>query len=236
MKIEKLGWDSDFFGFNIVGLELKQVDSYNPILLNNYLIENSTRLVQCCLDISDTKNINCMIRDGFEFVDLKMNFIASINGTKSTINTIRRAVKEDIKNLRNVAGAVFTKDSRYNHKNIDEKKVKRLYQLWAEKAVLGTFDDYCLVTERDEKAKGFITIREISKKRVVIGLIGVSEDSHGMGIGSELIKGCLETAWREHYTEIEVSTEGRNLGAQNFYIKNGFKIKEIKVWYYKWIN
>lgn len=236
MKIDKLDWDSDLFGFKIVRLELLETDNYDSVILNNYLANDSTRLVQCCLNISDAKNINLIALDGFEFVDLRVSFAINIDKINSKEHDCRKAGKEDIPALKKIAGVVFAKDSRYNHENIDKKKSKKLYQIWAEKAVLGTFDDYCLIAERNNKIKGFITVKDASKTKVVIGLVGVSEDSHGMGIGSELIKGCLETAWREHYTEIEVSTEGRNIGAQNFYIKNGFKIKEIKVWYYKWIN
>jgi dTDP-4-amino-4,6-dideoxy-D-galactose acyltransferase len=236
MNIRKLNWDSTFFGFNIAELELKEADGFNLDQLNDYSDKNSIKLIQCRLNVACNENINNIRSNGFEFVDLKINFWTKTNKVSSTNRIVRRATVKDVDGLKKIAGEVFAEESRYHHKNINLKKVNDFYQTWVEKAVFGTFDDYCLVVERNNIVKGFVTLKENDKNKIVIGLIGVSKDSHGMGIGSDLIGECIAIAQRENYSEIEVSTGGKNIEAQNFYIKNGFKIKEIQAWYYKWFD
>ena len=92
------------------------------------------------------------------------------------------------------------------------------------------------MAEVEGEIAGFATYKKISRSDSSIGLIATSKKFQNKGIGSKLILKCLDFAHSQKRKTLLVGTEGKNIAAQNFYIKNGFKIKKIESWYYKWIN
>lgn len=228
MGITKLNWESDFFGFGIASLTDRI-----PSNLNRLINLHKIKLTWSLLDIGNTKRINRLQDMGFSFIDLKVTF--AIKTSLGKAKGVRKAVAADISELRTIASQSFINDSRFNCKGFGKKKVQEFYSLWAEKAVKGTFDDCCLVAISKKKIAGFVTCRKVGEE-AVIGLIAVEDNCRGLGIGSSLLTGCLDWAYRDGASLINVATEGKNLVAQNFYIKNGFQIKKIEGWYYKWVN
>ena len=229
MKIKRLKWDSDFFGFGIAKLLPGRIEK-----INEYAKNNKIRLVWCLANIKKSKNINLLEQNGFEFVDLKITF--SIESHLKKTKAVHLARKEDIFDLKKIAHKAFVKDSRFNHKNIDKRRVDKFYESWVEKAVEGTFDDCCFVTKTKGGIAGFATYKRIGSANSSIGLIAVADGYRGLGIGSKLVSRCVDFAYEEGRNALTVSTEGKNIAAQNFYIKNGFAITKIESWYYKWTS
>lgn len=149
---------------------------------------------------------------------------------------VHLAKRGDVNDLKELAGVAFIKDSRFNHRGFNRKKVSELYRSWVERSVEGKFDDCCFVVEAKGKAVGFATYKRVGAKSSAIGLIAVSNGMQGLGIGSKLISKCLDFAYKEGRKTLLVATEGKNIPAQNFYLKNGFKIEKIESWYYKWVS
>lgn len=236
MKIKKISWDSDFFDFNIAELRLHPRRS-DFRYLDKYVTQNRIRLIQCCIKTTDTLSVNALGHHGFEFVDLRTTFVlkGKVRPDRSQFRSIREANVDDIPVLKQMAGKVFFKISRFNHKNFDKRKSRQLYQVWVEKAVRGEYDDVCYVKEERGKIIGFVTYKK-RKDRGVIGLIGIDSSYRGRGVGSALLAKCFDRSARDGNNIIEVSTGGNNIPALNFYIKNGFNIAMVQSWYYKWID
>ncbi len=229
MKIKKLKWDSDFFGFGIADLLEGRIENIDELT-----IKGDIKLIWTLVGADNSRYINRLTQSGFEFVDLRLTFfrVACATNTEGT----RLATKNDLPELIKLAGQAFLKDSRFNHKNFSQQKTKKLYELWVEKSVAGSFDDCCFVAEVEGEIAGFATYKKISRSDSSIGLIATSKKFQNKGIGSKLILKCLDFAHSQKRKTLLVGTEGKNIAAQNFYIKNGFKIKKIESWYYKWIN
>ncbi|WP_052759432.1 GNAT family N-acetyltransferase [Paenibacillus sp. DMB20] len=118
-------------------------------------------------------------------------------------------------------------------KFFSRNKVNSFYQLWIEKSVKGSFDDYCLLFKSNGKILGFATIREHKdEKTASIGLLGITPESQGRGYGTRLIEDLKVFLVRRQIKQLMVATQGRNYKALNLYIKSGFKINKIESWFY----
>lgn len=233
MRIKKLKWDSDYFGFGIADLRLSPQDA-DLAQVEDYARKNGIKFIQARSDISKIESIDILERAGFGFADLRLTYGLDLEKTKTRKTEIIIADKSDISALKKIADNIFL-DSRFYHKGFDREKVKKLYMIWVESAVLGNFDDICIKAVKDKKITGFITAKFLRGGRVRVGLLGVGKDYQGKGIGTELVQVLAFHCKKNKKRFIEVSTQGKNLRASNFYIKNNFRLKKVESWYYKFL-
>ncbi len=230
--INILEWDSKFFGFTVAQME--PVADFLPGL-DQYAHENNVTLVQCVCPLHKTDVIEQLEESGFRFADLRMTYTLSVpyNGlSQQTVLSI--ADQADIDSLKDIASRAFL-DSRYYHPKFDCQASSRLFQLWVEKAVHGTFDDICLKSIVDNQICGFITLK-FKAQNSTIGLIGIEPSQEGKGHGRTLIQQAVCLCERNHISVLEAKTQGKNINAQNFYTGTGFKLTAMDMWFYKWYN
>ena len=230
--INILDWDSKYFGFIIANLDYSETESIDKKMIDDFAKSKSIRMIQCLCDISDINQINNLEQCGFHFVDMKVDFKKYIKIANNNSCNIIEASVNDINELKNLASGLYA-NSRYYHEQIPEDKSRLFYQIWIENAVKKTFDDICFVAKQDDDIEGFITLKYSSPNVARIGLIGVDNKQASKGFGSKLISYSENFLFNKSFNELYVSTQGNNILAQNFYIKNGFRIDSIKNWYYK---
>lgn len=232
-KIKKLNWDSEFFGFGIAQLEEPR-DKYESLsFIDKFVKSNEIKLVQSLVDIRNIQFIEQLESDGFHYVDSRIDFTMDLNKHNKN-NGYEIATTDDIFSISGIADSLFM-DSRFFHPFFNKEKANELFKLWAEKAVKGEFDNICLksVDSQSKQINGFVTIKYIDRTEARIGLIGVSKNHLGMGIGTSLINSAVSYLKGLKYEKLFIATQGRNIGAMNLYIKSGFKIKSMYNWFYK---
>ncbi|MFP3036526.1 MAG: dTDP-4-amino-4,6-dideoxy-D-galactose acyltransferase [Arsenophonus sp.] len=229
-NIEILSWESIFFKRKIVKLDFKP---NAPILslsqLNNYDI------TQAKISVNNIKLINAMMFMQFSMIQGEINFsldITSILENKNSTLTI--AVEEDIEELKNIATTSFL-HSRFCtpwYRSVDSA---RLYSFWVEKAVMGTFDNVCLLI-KDIKGNihGFVTVRKsLIVKEARIGLLATINNHQRKGIGKKLVTtACQWCSWNG-VEKLRISTQINNFGAIRLYSQMGGKIEKTYYWLYR---
>lgn len=232
MLIKKLPWDTKFFGFQMANLSFKKVTDL--INLDEVARKEGIKFLQCCVPVKDLKKINVLEKKGFNFADLKISYVLDLKQTKFlNAKEVVLASAKDFLCLKKIAREVF-KESRFYHPKFKRSKANQLYELWLEKAIKGTFDDFCLkIKDNKKKSVGFITAKSISSKEARIGLIGVAKNCQGQGYGKKILSTLNRYYQERGYLSLEVATQGKNLNANNFYLRNGFLIKSVESWYYK---
>ncbi len=229
--IRKLEWDSNFFGLNIAEIDPAKVVS-DTIDIDDFIAKNNINLVQTCCNINDINKIHLFEGHGFHFIDLKVTYTLDIKKTNFLLCDYSLASENDVKILKQIAKVAFTDSRYYSILNLNKKKIDNLYEVWLEKSVNGKFDDYCLKVCNNMDPIGFATLKLFDKK-ARIGLIGINPLFQGKSFGYRLLMAVYNFLVNKEVNSLEVITQGKNVVAQNFYIKHGFKIKEIESWYYK---
>lgn len=229
--IRRLAWESEFFGFDIAQLEFNEGAS-DLTIVDRFLALHPNALVQAIVPIGEIRLANLLERNGFCLADIKVSFQIEVAAERRAAVTARVASHEDIPELRELAADLFV-DSRFFHPAFPEEKARLLYSSWIEKGVLGTFDDICLVLRRDDEITAFVTLQHRADNSAVIGLIGVRKDEQRTGAGSAIMDAALAWSAVRGAKAINVSTQGKNLAAQNLYIVKGGRLREVAAWFYR---
>jgi dTDP-4-amino-4,6-dideoxy-D-galactose acyltransferase len=232
--ISRLPWESDFFGFDIAQLKVEKPDT-DVTLLDRVVMNCESPLIQTIVPIAETKLTNALEGVGFRFIDLKVTYRISVplvrSSERSSSSDTQVASVAEIPELRRLAAELFL-DSRFFHQPFPPEKAQLLFSVWVEKAVLGTFDEVCLTLTRKGRIAGFVTLRGAGQV-TVIGLIGVRREERHSGAGSALIDAALEWAAARGTFDLDVSTQGKNLAAQNLFISKGGRVHEVGAWLYR---
>lgn len=232
INIKKLEWDSNYFGINIAELTLER-DTVDKVFFEKIINQSEFDFIQSKVSIADVLKISNLEKMNFKFADLKVTF--TLNLKEFTLMKDERslvATEYDSDALKKISRGIFIDSRYYGYENLFSKyKVDELYEIWLEKSIMGVFDDICLKYCIDNQPVGFVTLKILSE-RARIGLIGVSNKFQSQGVGGKLIRNAVSFLRNKNVDFLDVSTQGKNIIAENFYIKQGFRLKEIESWYY----
>lgn len=231
--IKELKWESEILKKYIAEFRFEKLEN-NKKDLESFLKNKQNDLIQSCVDLDNKEGIEFLENNKFHFQDLKLSYKMNLHMNEKNENIeYKIAVEEDIEDIKRISRELFY----YSRFNIfGERASKEIYEIWAEKAIKGEFDDICLKVEENNKTTGFITLKKMSEKTARIGLIAVELNKQKAGYGKILMDGAKKYLLEHGIEEFYVVTQGKNINAQNFYVSSGFKIYKIEMWYYKQFN
>lgn len=222
--IKRLDWDSDFFGLQIGELiyesNLETDNSYDLL----YVINN------CDFEIEIENFTN-------SFSETKLIFSKNIMKSSPkaySIFSVKKIQykKEDIYYLAYESG----KFSRFFlDDNFSNEKFEKLYQKWVDNSISNTIADDLLIFLEDDHIVGFVTYK-CSDQFATIGLIAVSSNHQGKGIGKKLLETVENILFEQKVKTIFIPTQEKNEVACKFYIKQGYNVIEKKVIKHYWKN
>ncbi|AKP52430.1 GNAT family N-acetyltransferase [Cyclobacterium amurskyense] len=229
-KIERLNWDSDFFGYEVGRLDLINSDEFN---VEKFISESSSfKLVY----ILSKKTIP------YEFITLVDRKIIYRKDDISNVgyNSFKNRLISFDENLHDkkqlielaLASGIY---SRYNiDSNFNNNEYTKLYTRWILNSINKEIAFEVLIALENKQILGFITIGKINSDLADIGLIAVHPDARGRGIGTELINSAIEMAKSKNFKRIQVVTQSENIPACNLYQKANFKEIDITNIYHYW--
>lgn len=218
-EVETLQWDSDFFGIKVGRYynDQRSIDSVNThehdlvYIYSKKILDNNIPLYD--KKITFEKEIHPTIDDS----------------TKSDVIPYNGKLNKDLIQLAIASG-------QYSRFKLDPKlsnRFEELFTLWIANSVNGKIADFVLVYKKEGKIIGFITLKK-SSSHFQIGLIAISSENRGLGIGSQLMKKAEQIAKSEKIYKIRVVTQLDNKIACNFYQKNGYQIINKEYIYHYW--
>lgn len=232
-------WDSDFFGYPVGYLACRRLTPAIQNLVKDFTSTHRVVLLEYLCNCHDWLSVQTAEQAGYSFVDIRLTLENALRKAPESAlpkgTSIARAEAPHIPSLKKMASALYM-DSRYFFDpHFARDKVRIFYEGWIEKAVLGTFDDYCLLLVRNgEPPLAFCTIRKNRPKTAQIGLFGVSPEAQGGGIARPFLNAVLARLHADGFEMVEVVTQGRNYRAQRVYQRCGFVTKTTELWYHKW--
>jgi dTDP-4-amino-4,6-dideoxy-D-galactose acyltransferase len=225
MHINRLSWDSDFFGY-----EVGSANDYSHLEADNIALAQSPftliylGLNQKIIDapshffLADEKLVLSMD------IGLANNFEEHANIqilTESSDRLVSLALQSGIYSR-------FKVDP-----NFKNNEFERLYKQWIVNALQPKPNQYVAGFFDKDSLAGFVSIAE--KEGILhIGLIAVDAATRGNGIGAKLLQWVFAYAQKNGFKQVNVVTQAANAQALAFYEKNSFQIISRTYIYHVW--
>lgn len=226
MNIEKVEWDSDFFGYKVGKINVKDELNYNIDLINF----DDYKLVYLFSKFK-LQNFDSILLD--EKVILNLNLIdQNIENDNNIVSEFKDFSKfPQLLDLAFQSGVYsrFKKDI-----NFVNNEFERLYIKWITNSVVDKKSLVVFIYELDDKILGFVTVDKKSDTHASIGLIAVELNSRGQGIGVKLLNQVKNYLLNNGFQKLSLVTQGDNIPALKLYQKAGFYIEEKSFTYHIW--
>ncbi len=233
-----LVWDTSFFGYPVAFVSCRHLTETIAEKINSYIHEKGIRLTEYLCNCHDSRSVRVAENNGFRFVDIRLSFEKTISGKRHPSGhqdyDFWKAGRAQIPALRKIAAGMYKFSRYYYDGNFEMSKVDEFFQNWVEKAVLGTFDDECLILTNTSGPVGFCTLRYVESDAAEIGLFGIIPDYRRRSFGLVLLENVFNYLWDRGIRRTRVVTQGRNYQAQRLYQRAGFLTLRTELWYHKW--
>jgi dTDP-4-amino-4,6-dideoxy-D-galactose acyltransferase len=217
MKVSKLNWDSDFFGYEVAKIESEFIEKEAINLPYKLLYVFSNNI------INHTSLINADSKVELLKTELKKKDVV-VEIFKKTIHSFDRLLE-----LVYLSGVYsrFRTDS-----NFRNNEFEKMYLHWIKNALLDS-NNYILVKIVDNQLAGFLLL-SLKEDFGRIELFSVDEQYQKQGIGMDLIQSAENICTVKNINCLKVATQGKNENALNLYHKKGFLIMDTKFIYHYW--
>ncbi len=216
--IERLNWDSEFFGLEIGAIRNFDINDQSHFKFDSqydliYIFSEQSLPAHSFPDPIDQKIV-------FKKKEPKTS------NSDPNIEIYKGELTPELIQLSIQSGA-------YSRFKLDKKlqpHFEKLYTEWVDKSIQGSLADLVLVYKTDDKIVGFMTLKK-GEDYNQIGLISVSANYRGKGIGSALLDKIADIF---PGTETRVPTQAKNENACKFYVQNGYNIHSTTYIYHIW--
>lgn len=230
MQIDKLSWDSDFFGYPVGRLQIADLEELD----NDHFIKMAQPFQLVYVFSSVPLAVNFL-----KHVDTKTTLSQSLSNTFKTrqddphLCSFMEEIHpyEDLERLALESGIYsrFKVDT-----NFALNEYERLYTKWIENSVKNKKAFNTGIYFKDKKLLGFTTVEEKTTALADIGLVAVDPVARGKGIGTLLIEDAKKKAYERSFKKIQVVTQAANVSAIALYERCNFNIEEQKYIYHYW--
>ncbi|AXW86255.1 TDP-fucosamine acetyltransferase [Lonsdalea britannica] len=228
--VESLSWESAFF--HRASGRLLFSDAA-PVL--NAAAMAQYDIVQAKIPANATAQADALAALGFRLAESEVDLSVSLpeRPDVETFDGVRRAVESDIPILCEAARTTFAL-SRFRAPWYAAEDSGRFYARWMENAVLGTFDDVCLLLEDGHhRPQGWVTLRQLPEQEARIGLLAVWPGHTGRGIGRRLMQAAETWCRQQDVRRLRVATQLGNMAALRLYLSSGARIDSTAHWLYR---
>lgn len=237
--VDKLNWDSNFFGINIA--------RFNHYTINKRLMELTLtvckRLAIKCLyfrsNSNDKKSIELCEKHGFHLANIRVTYVLEKSKEYNKIGknyNFRQGNKNDILWLIKVSRDAYTNSRYYFDKNFSKEICDKFYIAWVKKIANSMSQkEKIFILEKSKKAVAYIGSIEVGDA-VEIELIAVDSAFRGRGIGKKIVREFIRHYQKVGQRRFRVVTQGRNIAALRLYQSCGFIITEEQLDYHKWFK
>lgn len=227
-RLEPLEWESEFFGLSTAKLHADPAAEALPETAFAAFAR-----VQAKVNADDTLLLDMLQARGFRLVEGEIDLCISVDDASQVSGSAQIATGEDIALIGAAAGEAFCL-SRFRAPWYQPGASERFYALWAEKAVLGTYDHLALlVKEPSGQLQGFVTLRQTASGEARIGLLAVLPAWQGHGVGKQLMAEAKHWCAANGISRLHVATQTGNLAALNLYLASGGKLSRSAYWLYR---
>lgn len=229
MKVERLDWDSNFFGLRIGRAFVSSEEEGAALASQRKNLKEDYDLLYLF-----TSHGMRFPDDKAKLVDEKVVYslskvVPSEANPSVELWDANKGVTDELLHLALVSG-------KYSRFKLDDSlpsgSYERLYSRWIEQSVNHAIATEVFCYMVDGMPRGLVTL---DRKDGVgaIGLVAIQEDFQCRGIGSALIRHVVRYAREGQCLKLSVATQHNNIPACRLYEKNGFEMESVTdVWHW----
>ncbi|MBO9488993.1 GNAT family N-acetyltransferase [Endozoicomonas sp. G2_1] len=223
-------WESKFFGYSIFSLNPCQVNVLTNINTADFAEKS---LITCKADSNNYLLLDYLSENDFSLIEGDVSLECQLCESRllPELSKDSFATLSDLDRLYSIVDNSYP-FSRFREPFFSVNEKNRFYREWIRNAVLGCFDDYCLVLRDEGIVIGFVSIKERDNK-AIIGLVAVDENYRGQKLGLKLMDLVQAYASRHNLTSISVATQISNKPALRLYFSSGYSLSNISYWFYR---
>lgn len=232
-----LHWDTLFFGFPVARLNSSEADGPLMNMAEQWCQKRGVRCLYWLADPSSSAVVNTAFDYHFKFADLRLKLHCSLNlGIDCDDPCLRPAGPGDISTLRQIAGLAHRDSRFFTDSKFPAGSGERLFGDWIERDVLSEEEKVWVYAGPGNIPEGYASCRLQPSSPIngEIGLIAVSSEARGRGIGQRLLRQCHRWLALAGATNVCVVTQGANLAAQRMYIRSGYFPVRSDYWFHRW--
>lgn len=224
--IEKLHWDTAFFGFAVGKTNVETPDFF----IEEAFVKASSAYKLVYLFTKKPLNSSRFANPA----DVKLTFQKLLKTENHEVKLqVFDADFHDYNDLQKLAFQSGEYSRFKTDKGFDSKDFYRMYDIWMKKSLDST-QSLVLVEEMDNKLVGFVSIDFDESETANIGLIAVDGEMRGKGVGALLMAQAENAALKAGKKLIRVATQQKNISATNFYAKQGYSLADQIIIYHYW--
>jgi dTDP-4-amino-4,6-dideoxy-D-galactose acyltransferase len=230
--IERLEWDSSFFGFPI-GKVREGVGPDEIELAVREAGEQDLRCVYLLAKANDYALLDKAQRNGFLVRDVRIELEREVAGHRASQTGLRRGSTEDLARLSSIARESFRHTRFFADYGFPPDRSAELYVEWLRLGLEGNDGWEALVSD---DTRGFVVCRVDRPSGIgSIALIGVASDAANKGLGSALMAGAGALFVGSSLQTATVVTQGNNVKAQRLYQSHGYRTSRTHLWLHRWM-
>ena len=229
--VERLPWDSEFFGFPIARISGVGPEGGGLDAAVDTCRSQDVACAYFLCGAGEPGTIVAAIRRGFRLVDVRVTLRAALEREVRPAPGARDAREDDLPALRSLARSLFRDSRFFTDGKFAVARVEDLFGRWIERDVE---TGIVAVVEREGGIAGFATART-GGSEAAIGLVGVAPESRGRGVGRQAVSALLGRL-SGRAAAVRVVTQARNVGALGLYESLGFRTVSVEAWLHWWAD
>jgi len=233
--IERLAWDSDFFGFPVARVRCERADEASLDAALEACRRERIRCAYLLLDAADAAGIERARARGFVVRDLRLELERPLAGTEATPpgdDAIGAARPGQHATLEAIARDAFAGSRFFADPAFPRERCRELYAAFLRRGLDGAPARRTLAAG---DGGGFVVCRfDAARATGVIELIAVAPPRRGTGLGGALVAAALAAFAAAGLAHAEVVTQGGNVASQRLYQRAGFRTQRAGLWLHRW--
>jgi len=239
---ELLPWDTDFFGCRIARVCGDTLRQEQAVQVDDWSRSHQVRGLYFLARADDPTTIQTTEQHGFGLVDIRVTLECGTRNSLEPIRTelpagirIRRLQPDDLPALQAMARTNHQDTRFFSDPHFPRERAEDLYSTWITLEAQGRAQLVLVAAGENNQPRGYVSCHWNPVQQAgQIGLVGVSPQVRGMGIGKHLIQGALSWFRTQAAHTVRVVTQGNNQAAQRLYQQCGFLSRDLQLWYHKW--
>lgn len=245
MRIQRLDWDTDFFGYP-VGRLWDCDGAASSGCIQQCVRDSGCHVVYACFqalrpDLAEHYVLTQVelrlwlarwLEAAIDQATSELSFSGQCDAGSVLINRHHGPADNELRMLALQAGwsSRFALDSRFGRTSYES-----LYTRWIERSCALEIADAVLTATLGQSRVGLVT-GQLGAPIAGIGLLSVETESRGVGVGRRLLECFASLAIEAGCLGLSVVTQAENVSALRLYSRVGFEEVRRRHWYHIWSN